>query len=101
MPRIDPVAADRVRQVILTSRSRGADVVSALDRAGMLRYPAKRHEDRLDLIGELITNLRAVPADAVVPEVRLPMTRLDVKNAIITFLETFQKGYAAHGNKEQ
>lgn len=42
MPRIDPVTADRVRQVLLAARARGIDPVAALDQAGLLDYPAKQ-----------------------------------------------------------
>lgn len=100
MLRIDPVTADRVRQTVQAARAAGGDPVAAMDKAGLLRYDARRHADQLELIDSMIDSIVATPADKVVSTpIRAPMTQLDLKMSYVQFLRGFREGFARYGKE--
>lgn len=100
MTRVDPVTADKVRQVLQSARARGADAAVALDQAGLLDYPGKRRQCRINAIDTLVQSTTSVSADVIFPN-RLPRTPLDLKQEVIKYLEHVRDGLIRHGNTDK
>lgn len=90
MARIDPVTADRIRDIILASRSRGVDPVAILDRAGMLNYEAARREWAAIIMDQVVAELNTGPMGMVLNG-KILRTPLDMKREIIEVLEGFAR----------
>lgn len=90
MARIDPVTADRIRNIILASRSQGVDPVAILDRAGMLNYEAARREWAAIIMDQVVAELSIGPLGLAINgrQFRTPM---DMKREILEALEGFAR----------
>jgi hypothetical protein len=84
--RIDPDTEDKIRTILLVSRTRGADPVTALDLAGLLRHRGTLIRDWEMCMDALIQSVRDTSAHFIDPK-DLPRTPMDMKNAFIEVLE--------------
>lgn len=90
MSRVDPVTADRVRQVLTSARARGADPAMALDQAHLLTYRQREQMIEIRLIERLSRDIEALSAD-ILPDHRARMTKLDMKQYLLKFLDQLQE----------
>lgn len=96
MIRVDPVTADKVRQILVSARARGADVATALDQAGLLDYPGKAHQAQIDFLDLLIHSLDQIPTELMgVREV--PKTPLDLKRWLMNYVTGIREGLIRNG----
>lgn len=100
MARIDPVTADRIRQILLMSRSRGVDPVAILDRAGMLSYEAARREWGAILMDQVVAELNTGPLGLAINgrQFRTPM---DMKREILEALEGFARQWRSEATSSR
>lgn len=100
MARIDPVTADQVRQVMAAARHRGADTVTALNRAGLLRHPAQQREDQIKLLRMLSQSLDQISTDLMGIK-GLPKTPLDLKRWVINYINGISDGLERNDSEKQ
>lgn len=96
MRRVDPVTADKVRQVLVSARARGADPATALDQAGLLDHPGKQREAQIDFLGLLITSLDQINAD-LMGATSVPKTPLDLKRWVMNYVKGIREGLIRNG----
>ena len=100
MTRVDPVTADKVRQVLSSARARGADPAMALDQAHLLAYRRQELMVEIRVVERIINDLSAITAD-ILPEHRARMTKLDMKQYILAFLESVREGLVRHADSDK
>lgn len=98
--RVDPVTADKVRAVLISARARGADPAVALDQAHLLTYRSHEAMVEIRVIERIIKDLSEITAD-ILPEHRARMTKLDLKQYILAFLESVREGLVRHADTEK
>jgi len=81
MKGMDQGTATKIHTILSLSRSRGADPVPILERAGLLRHKASMTRDHLQFLERAIEVVRTTTVDH---DVHTPM---DMRNAIITAME--------------
>jgi hypothetical protein len=100
MRRVDPVTADKVRQVLVSARARGADPATALDQAGLLDHPGKQREAAINFMGLLIASLDQINAD-LMGITSVPKTPLDLKRWVMNYIKGIQEGLMRNDQKDQ
>lgn len=100
MTRVDPVTADKVRQVLQSARARGADAAVALDQAGLLSYPDKDRDAQIGFLGLLIESLDQIPTELMGVR-QVPKTPLDLKRWLMNYVKGIREGLIRNGNAEK
>lgn len=100
MTRVDPVTADKVRQVLQSARARGADAAVALDQAGLLSYPGKERDAQIDFLGLLSQSLEQIPVD-ILGIKSVPRTPLDLKRWVISYIDGIRDGLIRNGDTKE
>ena len=78
----------RVRVVLAEAMNRGADAAEALDRAGLLMFPARVdaiHKDILNHVAHVV-EVATIKQIATEVEERMPTSPLDTKRQIVALL---------------
>lgn len=99
MPKIDPVTADRIRQVLTQCRARGLDPVPVLDAAQLLDHQAKRNLWSSIVLQEVAADLRSGSLNTLINR-QSYRTPGDMKNEIIRLIEEVAHQWSGNDGRQ-
>lgn len=100
MIRIDHDTSEKIHKILMLCRSRGEDPVAVLDRAGLLRYPARLDQDRIETMDAVIESAEGLPV-SIIEFWKLPRTATDAKEFIVNRLKAVREGMVRHAGSKK
>ena len=84
---VDVATATAVRAALTLAKTRGTDVVEALDQAGLLDHPAKARATKIRLLLDVAWALEQMTVGQLAGKQRPATTALDTKRHVVLWLE--------------